>query len=97
VDPETKQLLTRSLQLAEENNQMLQKLYKAQRRAQIFQAVYWGLILLSIFGSYLFLSPYLSSLLNLYTGGASGNTSMQDVLKGLNPGQMQQEIKDLNK
>jgi hypothetical protein len=96
MDPKTEQLLNESLILARENNKMLQKLMTAQKWAMITRAFYWGLIVLSLFGSYFFLQPYLTSLLNLYSGGASGGSSVQDLLKGLNSSDFQKQVKELN-
>ena len=96
MDPETKAMLNESLVLARENNAMLKKLVSAEKWARIMRILYWSLILLSFFGSYYFLQPYLSSLLNLYSGGASGTTSMQDIMKGLDINKLQEELKNIN-
>jgi hypothetical protein len=96
MDPRIEQLLNESLILARENNKMLQKLMAFQKWAMITRAFYWSLIILSLFGSYFFLQPYLTSLLNLYSGGASGGSSVQDLLKGLNSSDFQKQIEGLD-
>jgi hypothetical protein len=96
MDPQTQQMLSEALMLSRENNQMLHSLIREQRWAKFFRYSYWILIFLSLFGSYFFLQPYLSSLLGLYSGGATSSSSIQDLLKGLNSNQLQQDVNSLN-
>lgn len=92
MDAETKQLLTESIEVAKQNNQMLEKLVRAQKRANIIRMVYWGLIIFFSFGAYYFIQPFLSNMLNVYTGGLSGTKEVGDVLKNFSD---KQQIQDL--
>ena len=92
MDPQSQQMLSETLMLARENNQMLHKLVRAENWARLYRYAYWALIILSLFGSFFFIQP----LLNLYTGGAASGTSIQNILKGLNPNQLQQDVNSLN-
>jgi hypothetical protein len=83
MDPETKELLRQNVELSKQNNQMLQKLVRAQKLAVIYRFVYWGIILFSTFGLYYFIQPFLGNLLNMYTGGVSGSANITDTLKNL--------------
>ena len=65
-DLETKQLLRRSIELAEENNDMLHKMRRNSRIQGAFKAFYWLVIIAVSFGSYYYLQPYLQKALALY-------------------------------
>ena len=99
MDQETKQLLEESVKLSRENNEMLNKLMRSKKLNVIYRYVYWGIIIIITIGSYYFIQPYLGTLINLYSGGASdiqsiGNTNessvgggqlnVNDLLKKLN-------------
>jgi hypothetical protein len=58
MSPEEKELLNRSVSLAEDNNKMLRKMVRAQRWASIMRAVYWLFILGSAVAGYYVLQPY---------------------------------------
>ncbi|MBP9766013.1 MAG: hypothetical protein KBD12_02170 [Candidatus Pacebacteria bacterium] len=49
-------------ELVKENNELLKKLEKYQKINSIFKIVYWVFILLSVFGAYYFLQPFVNSL-----------------------------------
>jgi hypothetical protein len=88
MDPETKQLLEENLKLARENNELLRRLFKAERTRNITRYVYWAIIILFTVGSFWFLKPLLGGALGVYTGGTantSGNSSEQmlDLLNSL--------------
>ena len=92
MDPQTQAMLSEILMLTRDNNEMLHKVARDQKWAKMFRYLYWGLILLSIFGSYFFIQP----LINLYTGGATSGTSTQDLLKGLDPAELQKSLNSFN-
>jgi hypothetical protein len=96
MDSETKKLLIETLELSRENNKVLKKLERAHKWSQFYRMFYWGLIILSLFGSYFFLQPYLQSLLGFYNGGQSSTKGLVDVLKDLDVNKLQQELKELN-
>ncbi len=92
MDAETKKLLTESIEVAKQNNEMLIKLVRAQKRATTYRLVYWGLIIFFTFGAYFFIQPFLSNILNVYTGGVSGTSNMSDVFKNLSNKQQMQDL-----
>ncbi len=71
MDPEERELLQRSVALAEENNKMLHSMVRSQRIASIFRAIYWVFIIGSAIGAYYVLQPYLSQLMGVYSGAGS--------------------------
>ncbi len=92
MEPEIKKLLVESIEISKENNQLLQKLVNAQKRANIYRIVYWGIIILSTFGAYYFIQPLLGNLLNVYTGGVSSGTNVGDIFKNLNDKKQTQDL-----
>lgn len=77
MTPEERELLNKSVALAEENNQILRSMRRSQVLASVTRAVYWVFIIGSAFGAYYFIQPYVDQLKDMY-GGAG------DVLKNFN-------------
>jgi hypothetical protein len=94
MDPETKKLLNESLEVEKDNNEMLKKIVRNQRLTNIYRVVYWGIIIFSSVGAYYFIQPYLSSVVNLYTGGVSNIGNISDITSKLSD---KQQIEDLLK
>ncbi len=93
MDIEAKQLLKENLELAKDNNVMLKKIVRAQKLAHVYRMVYWGIIIFTTAGVSYFIQPYLSSMLNIYTGGVSGIENITDITKNL--GNSKQQMQDL--
>jgi len=68
MSPEERELLNRSVSLAEENNKMLHSMKRSQRMASIMRAVYWIFIIGSAVGAYYFIQPYVDQIKDVYTG-----------------------------
>ena len=89
-DPEIKQLLQKTLELAEENNKMLRKVRGVQKRQTIWNIFKIIMIVGIAFGSFYFLEPYLNKGLNAITSITGGeqnldSNSLQNLLKQINP------------
>ncbi len=54
------------LELTKENNKILRGMQRTARIGKFFRAIYWILILGSIFGTYYYLQPYIDQLLRTY-------------------------------
>lgn len=52
----------------EQNHQLLVKIRRVQRHGQLFKVFYWILIVLATFGAFYYVQPYLSGILEAYTG-----------------------------
>ena len=74
MTPEERDLLNKSVTLAEENNQMLHSMKRSQRWASITRVIYWIFIIGSAVGAYYLIQPYVDQVKGLY-----GNAS--EVLK----------------
>ena len=66
MSPEERELLNRSVSLAEENNRILLSMRRSQRWANIISIIYWVFIIGSIVGAYYFLQPYVDQLMGIY-------------------------------
>jgi len=78
MDEETKKLLEDTLILNKENNEILRKLYKAQRLAQITRIIYWIVIVGVTLGAFYFIQPFFDSILGAYGVDSS---SLKGLLK----------------
>ncbi len=72
MDQELRDLLEKNLQISEENNELLKKLYRSQKWSQFMSIMYWVLIIGITFGTYYYLQPYIETLLGTYTDLMSG-------------------------
>ncbi len=80
MTPEEKELLKRSIALAEENNQILKSLQRYIRFSRFMTIVYWVFIIGSAIGAYYLIQPYIDAITGAY-GGASSNIS--DILNSI--------------
>lgn len=72
MSEEEKELLKRSVDLAEENNDMLRSIRRSMRLGRIIKIVYWVVILGTAIGAFYFMQPYIDQLSGMY-GGAKNN------------------------
>lgn len=72
MSPEEREMLEKSLALAEENNKMLHALNRHMMWTRVTRWVYWALIIGSTVGAYYFIQPYIDNVLGIY-GGAKSN------------------------
>lgn len=80
MTPEERSLLQRTLALAEENNEILRKMRRANRFSMAIRIAYWVLIVGVSVGAYYLIQPYTEMLMGLY--GASA-TNIQDATSSL--------------
>jgi Sec-independent protein secretion pathway component TatC len=67
MTPEERELLNRSLKLAEENNKMLRSMRRSARFSSFIRLVYWLFIIGAAFGTYYFVQPYIAPIMKTYT------------------------------
>lgn len=75
--------MTELLKLTQENNRILEKVYRKQKMAIVYKAIYWFIILSVTFGGFYFIQPYLGSVLNYY-GAVSAESGSGSLLKSGN-------------
>jgi hypothetical protein len=68
MSPEERELLEKSVALAEENHNILLSMRRSLRLARIMTLIYWLFIIGSAVGAFYLLQPYLNELLGVYTG-----------------------------
>lgn len=68
MSPEERELLNRSVSLAEDNNNILHSMKRSMRLASIMRALYWIFIIGSAVGAYYIIQPYLGQLMDVYSG-----------------------------
>jgi hypothetical protein len=68
MSPEERELLEKSVTLAEENNKLLHSMRRSQRLSTIARVLYWVLIIGISFGAFYFLQPYVDQLKGVYSG-----------------------------
>jgi hypothetical protein len=67
MTPEEKHLLERTLKVAEENNEILTRMYRYQRMGRIFKFTYWFIVIALSFGAYYLIQPYVKNVSDAYS------------------------------
>jgi hypothetical protein len=79
MTPEEKSLLQRSLKLAEENNDILRSMRRSGRIGTAMHVLYWAIIIITSFGAYYFIQPYLSLLTGLSGSSSSSGFNLNSA------------------
>ena len=79
MSPEERELLKRSIVLAEENNDILRSIQRSMRLARFMSLLYWIFIIGSAVGAYYLIQPYIDTLVSV-SGGAK---TQLDRLNGI--------------
>ena len=66
MPPEEKELLEKSVVLAEDNNKILRSMRNSMRWGRIMTVVYWILIIGISVGAFYFLQPYVDQVIKTY-------------------------------
>ncbi len=77
MGPEDRKLLEDTFHLAEENNNILKEMRRAQKLARLMTIIYWVFIIGSAVGAYYIIQPYVDQLVGAYTGAADTLRSLQ--------------------
>ena len=80
MSPEERELLEKSVSLAEDNNKVLHSMRRSMRTAGIMRAIYWIFIIGSAVSAYYFLEPYIDQIKNAYS-------KAEETLNNLKSGQ----------
>ncbi len=68
------------LELSRENNKLLKKVRRVQKRAQLTRMIYWLFIIAITAGSYFYIQPYIEKTMALYNGTTSSITDLKNNL-----------------
>ena len=66
MSPEERELLNRSVVLAEENNRMLHAMRRSMYWSRVMSIIYWILIIGISVGAFYFLQPYVNQVVKTY-------------------------------
>ncbi|MFH1454893.1 MAG: hypothetical protein ABIF22_01060 [bacterium] len=66
MNPNEKELLEKTYELSKENNHILKGIRRASRWSTIYRIFYWLLIIGVSVGSYIYIQPYIDSILTAY-------------------------------
>ena len=83
MPPEEKELLEKSVKLAEDNNKILHSMRRSMRLSRIMTFLYWIAIVGSAVGAYYFIQPYVEQLTDVYGGAKNNFNGLSEVFQGL--------------
>lgn len=72
MSPEEKEMLKKTLELAQENNKILHSLRRSMFWSRVVRIAYWVIILGFAVGVYYYIEPYLDGAINAY-GNVKGD------------------------
>ena len=85
MSPEERELLNRSVSLAEDNHKMLRSMRRSMHISSIVSVLYWVIIIGSAVGAYYFIQPYTDEIMKVYNEAkvnlGNFNTTLQNVKK----------------
>ena len=81
MSPEEKELLRRSIALAEENNDILRSIQRSMRLARFMTALYWIFIIGTAVGAFYIFKPYLQQAESLYDSAKTGFQNVNSTFK----------------
>lgn len=81
MQPEEKEMLKKTLELAQENNIMLHSIRRGMRWGRIMKIVYWIIIIGAAVGVYYYITPYIDSAVSAYGNVKGDLKSFGDLFK----------------
>jgi Ni,Fe-hydrogenase I cytochrome b subunit len=83
MTPEERELLTKSIEISEENNRMLKSIRRSARFSSFLRTIYWLIILGTAFGTYYFLKPFIDPIVKGYKGMQENIESVRNATSNL--------------
>ena len=83
MTPEERELLNKSITLAEENNKMLRSIRRSARFSSVLRAIYWLIILGTAFGAYYFIKPFIDPVVKSYNGMQQSIENVKNITNNL--------------
>jgi len=81
MSPEEKELLQRSVTLAEENNRILHALHKHMKIRRALSIAYWVLIVGIAVGAFYFVEPFVGQVRDMYEGAKGSIDGFNEFFK----------------
>lgn len=82
-ESEIKKLLRENLELSQENNRLLRKMNRARIFGTVFWALKWVVIIGLSYGAYVYIQPYIESVLSLTESISGGVNKINNVDESL--------------
>jgi uncharacterized membrane protein len=81
MQPEEKEMLKKTLELAQENNKLLHGIRRGMFWGRITRIVYWVIIIGAAVGVYYYITPYLDNAINAYGNMKGDIKNFGDLFK----------------
>ena len=81
MEPEEREMLKKTLELAQENNKMLHSIRRGMFWGRVIRVVYWVVIIGAAVGVYYYIAPYLDSAVGAYGNLKGDLKSFGSMLK----------------
>lgn len=81
MQPDEKEMLKKTLELAQENNKMLHSINRSMMWGRIARYVYWIFIIGAAVGLYYYIEPYIDAAIGAYGGVKGDIQSFGDLFK----------------
>jgi hypothetical protein len=81
MEPEEKEMLKKTLELAQENNKILHNIKRSMFWGRVARVVYWVIIIGVAIGIYYYIQPYIDSAVNAYGNMKGDLKSFTDLFK----------------
>lgn len=81
MNPDEKEMLKKTLELAQENNKMLHGIRRGLFWGRVMRIVYWVIIIGAAVGVYYYISPYIDSAIDAYGNIKGDLQSFGDLFK----------------
>ncbi len=83
MSPEERELLKRSVSLAEDNHRMLRSIRRSMHISSIISILYWVIIIGSAVGAYYIIQPYSDQIVKVYNEAKTNLDGLSNALKGV--------------
>ena len=81
MQPDEKEMLRKTLELAQENNKMLHSIRRSMVWGRIIRIVYWVIIIGAAVGIYYYIEPYIDGAVDAYGNVKGDLKSFGDLFK----------------
>lgn len=81
MEPEEREMLKKTLELAQENNNMLRSIRRGMLWSKIIRVAYWVIIIGAAIGLYYYIEPYIDSAISAYGDVKGDLRSFGDLFK----------------
>ena len=72
MQPEEREMLKKTLELAQENNNILHSIHRSMVWGRIIRTIYWVMVIGAAVGTYYYIAPYIDSAVSAY-GNVKGD------------------------